>query len=46
MRPDIDSNGEKLYECFKCGERTSSPEAGCCPNCGAELLNLERARDL
>lgn len=46
MRPNIEEIGVKVYECFTCGARTAHPDAGTCPSCGAELLNLGRARDL
>jgi len=46
MRPNIEQDGEKVYECFSCGARTVDPGKGGCPNCGNELMNLSHSRDL
>ncbi|WP_321169153.1 rubrerythrin-like domain-containing protein [Halorubrum sp. Eb13] len=43
MRPEYESDGQELYECFECGERTDS--GGTC-ECGGELKHLGRSRDL
>ncbi|WP_155118424.1 rubrerythrin-like domain-containing protein [Halorubrum sp. BV1] len=44
MRPECDTSGEKVYECFKCGSRCET--GGACPACGGELRHLGRSRDL
>ncbi|MFC7187456.1 rubrerythrin-like domain-containing protein [Halorubrum yunnanense] len=43
MRPESDSHGRELYECFECGARMES--GGTC-DCGGELRHLGRSRDL
>jgi len=46
MRPNVESNELKLYECFDCGARTRSTDGRECPECGGELKNLGLSRDL
>lgn len=46
MRPNIDKEPVKVYECFTCGARTTAPHEGGCPDCGNELMNLANSRDL
>lgn len=46
MRPNTQSNPEKLYECFTCGARVRGPPENGCPDCGNELMNLAQSRDL
>jgi len=43
MRPEFESDGQELYECFECGARTDSD--GTC-ECGGDLKHLGRSRDL
>jgi|AntRauTorcE11897_2_1112592.scaffolds.fasta_scaffold00007_16 hypothetical protein len=43
MRPQSEIDGQELYECFECGERTES--GGMC-ECGGQLRHLGRSRDL
>ncbi|MFC6772298.1 rubrerythrin-like domain-containing protein [Halorubrum pallidum] len=44
MRPECNTGGEELYECFDCGFRCES--GGTCPTCDGELRHLGRSRDL
>jgi len=46
MRPSDDSSDEELYECPECGGRETDPETPTCGNCGTDLLNISRSRDL
>lgn len=46
MRPNIEKDVEKVYECFSCGARTSDPGDDGCPDCGNALMNLAASRDL
>ncbi|WP_147587247.1 rubrerythrin-like domain-containing protein [Halorubrum lipolyticum] len=43
MRPESETHGREVYECFKCGARSESD--GTC-ECGGELQHLGRSRDL
>ncbi|MGM0683207.1 MAG: rubrerythrin-like domain-containing protein [Halobacteriota archaeon] len=43
MRPQTQTKGQELYECFECGTRTES--GGTC-DCGGELCHIGRSRDL
>ena len=43
MRPESETGGRELYECFKCGSRSET--GGIC-ECGGELQHLGRSRDL
>ncbi|WP_436901546.1 rubrerythrin-like domain-containing protein [Halovenus halobia] len=46
MRPtDTDSDVE-VYECFDCGRRVEDPGTTECEECGGELHNLSKPRDL
>lgn len=46
MRPSEFEIDTKLYECSDCGGRVTEPETGLCGECGGELVNLSKARDL
>ena len=45
MRPSVDVGGETHYECTNCGARLVAAEGDRC-DCGGDLLNLSRSRDL
>jgi rRNA maturation endonuclease Nob1 len=46
MRPTIDNETESVYECVQCGARIEAADSRVCDECGGELLNLSRERDL
>lgn len=46
MRPPDDNDGEELYECPECGGRESDPAVSTCGECGTEMVNISRSRDL
>jgi rRNA maturation endonuclease Nob1 len=46
MRPDVDVEGDELYECIDCGERAAEPDSRVCASCGGKLENISRSRDL
>ncbi|WP_436935961.1 rubrerythrin-like domain-containing protein [Halovenus marina] len=46
MRPNNNETGVELYECPECGGRIEDPETAVCDECGSELINLSRSRDL
>lgn len=45
MRPSVDVPDATVYECGECGQRVSSSDNDRC-DCGGELVNLNRSRDL
>jgi len=46
MRPKDHENENELYECFVCGSRATDPERRTCGECGGNLRNIGRPRDL
>jgi len=46
MRPNVDIDGNELYECVGCGERVTEPDSRVCDACGDTLENISRSRDL
>jgi len=46
MRPSVDTEGCKLYECPKCGARYDEPESRYCEDYEATLRCLDNSRDL
>lgn len=45
MRPSVEVPDVSMYECPDCGARVTDVESDRC-DCGGELLNLNRSRDL
>lgn len=45
MRPSASDTEIELYECTDCGKRTEEAATQMC-ECGGELINLSRSRDL
>lgn len=46
MRPTSDVDQDGVYECQDCGARPEAVESRICPECGGDLLDLGRERDL
>lgn len=46
MRPTVEVEGAREYECLACGARVENPSGGVCRDCGSTLRSLGRERDL
>ncbi|SEH51717.1 hypothetical protein SAMN05192561_10444 [Halopenitus malekzadehii] len=46
MRPETEINTDSVYECFDCLDRTVDPETPTCDDCGGDLWNIGRSRDM
>jgi rRNA maturation endonuclease Nob1 len=46
MRPSTEYSDADVYECTGCGARVSDPETRRCSECGGEIINLGKSRDL
>jgi rRNA maturation endonuclease Nob1 len=46
MRPDSDTKGEPVYECFGCGNRAENADTRVCDRCGSRMRNIGAGRDL
>ncbi len=46
MRPSVDTDGCKVYECPQCSARYDDPESRYCEDCEVTLRCLANSRDL
>ncbi|MHB9288309.1 rubrerythrin-like domain-containing protein [Halobacteriales archaeon Cl-PHB] len=46
MRGKTTGARKKAYECYTCRNRVTDPDRPVCENCGSDMLNISRARDL
>ncbi|GAD51451.1 hypothetical protein MBEHAL_0211 [Halarchaeum acidiphilum MH1-52-1] len=46
MRPTVETEDSRTYECLRCGARVVAPETRVCEACGGPLQSLSRSRDL
>ena len=46
MAPNAQHHQPTEYECYVCRNRVVDPDRPVCEECGSDLLNISRARDL
>lgn len=46
MHPHEPSPDAAVFECFGCGSRVTDPATRTCEDCGGELNNISRPREL